>query len=52
MERYNVSLRTFARWPNRCSATVCLELHRSERMTTDQIIEKLVAAVPTPKSGM
>jgi MoxR-like ATPase len=32
---------------------VLLNFHaESERVTTDQIIEKLVAAVPTPKSGM
>ena len=52
--RYNVSfedIRALAKPVLR--HRVLLNFHaESERMTTDQIIEKLVAAVPTPKSGM
>ena len=52
--RYNVSfedIRALAKPVLR--HRVLLNFHaESERVTTDQIIEKLVAAVPTPKSGM
>ena len=52
--RYNVSfedIRALAKPVLR--HRVLLNFHaESERMTTDQIIEKLVAAVPVPKSGM
>ena len=52
--RYNVSfedIRALAKPVFR--HRILLNFHaESERVTTDQIIEKLVAAVPTPKSGM
>jgi MoxR-like ATPase len=52
--RYNVSfedIRALAKPVLR--HRVLLNFHaESERVTTDQVIEKLVAAVPTPKSGM